>query len=151
MATKEFDPKSQELFTALVEIAYEFANRNEKEIDELYIYGTMENHEYYYNVFFKINNDFAELHNINTVLTEKCDNSKNRAINLLRTGTRYLKQVAELFKNDNRDIPTLMKMVYSPKTGKFNNDIYYDLKYSNHSERTADDGFEEWYEEISSS
>ncbi|WP_273277596.1 hypothetical protein, partial [Roseivirga sp.] len=80
--------------------------------------------------------------------TQKCDNSDGRTLMLLRTGTNLLDEVIELFEEFDRQIPTLMKMKYKPKTGQFNNEIIYELQYSNHPQRTSVDVYNDWFEEI---
>ena len=151
MATKEFDPKFQELFSAMVEIALEFVNRNKEEVDCVYIYGSMEDDCQFYNVFYNINGKLIELHLLNTISKEQYDLSDERVFKLLELGADFLEETSELFEGDEREVPTLMKMTYSPKTGAFDSDINYDLHYSDHPERTEVDGFEEWFEEIKSS
>ena len=63
----DFDKKFQELFTKMVEISFEYVNRNVKEVEGIYIYNAMEGGEYCYNVFYKINNNIVESHELNFV------------------------------------------------------------------------------------
>lgn len=148
MATKEFDNKFLELQTAMVEIAFEFVNRNEKEVDNIYVYASMEEGDLFYNVYYKINGKNVKLNKLNDVLNQKVDISDDRVFNLFDLGMDYLEETLELFENDEREVPTLMKMTYSPKTGAFNNDISYELHYSNSDEKTNADVFEEWFDEL---
>jgi hypothetical protein len=148
MATKEFDEKFQKLFTEMVEIAFEYLNFNKDEVDAIYIYASMEEGDFFYNVFYKINNKISKKHLVNNFLKIKIDVSSERQQSMLSIGNKYLESISKIFKGDEREVPTLMKMEYHPKTGKFNNDISYDLHYSNHPTRTAVDGFEEWFVEM---
>jgi hypothetical protein len=148
MATSEFDKMFQKLISEMVEIAFEYVGRNKFEVDGIYIYASMEEGDYFFNVFFNINGKLIDNHKINEVSVQKYDDSDARAFAMLRLGTKSLREVSKLFKEDNREVPSLMKMVYSPKTGAFTNDIIYELQYSNDPERTNVDGFQEWFEEI---
>ncbi|NQY30692.1 MAG: DUF600 domain-containing protein [Flavobacteriaceae bacterium] len=141
------DKKFQELFTKMVEISFEYVNRNVKEVDSIYIYNAMEDGEYYYNVFYKINNSLVKSHEVNQVSVDQYDISDDRSFGMLCLGGDTLEEIEELFTEHNREIPTLMKMYYNPKSGEFDNNISYELNYSNHKERTADDGFEDWFKE----
>ncbi|NQY30688.1 MAG: hypothetical protein HRT69_14615 [Flavobacteriaceae bacterium] len=138
------DKKFQELFTKMVEISFEYVNRNVKEVEGIYIYNAMEGGEYCYNVFYKINNNIVESHEVNLVSEEQYDVSDERCFGMLELGSGYLENIEKLFKKSERNIPTLLKMFYNPKTGEFNNDISYEFNYLNHEERIAEDGFEEW-------
>jgi len=148
MEIREFDKKFQDLFTQLTEIAFEFVKRNKKEIDEIYIFSSMESGNFFYNVFYKINGKLVKLHKINTVSAQQYDLSSERTFALLKLGTEDLEAIAKLFKEDKREVPTILKMVYSPKTGKFINDISYELHYSNENQKTVTDVFNEWFVEM---
>ena len=46
-------------------------------------------------------------------------------------------------------MPTEIKMVYDVNTKQFNADYKYNLVYSNHKTKTADDIVNDWYYEVS--
>lgn len=148
MPTKEFDIKFQELFTGMVEVSFEFVNRNKKEIDCIYIYASMENNSLFFNVFYQVNGELTKLNLLNVVSKEQYDLSDDRTFNLLDVGNDLLEETMELFEDDEREVPTLMKMTYKPKTGAFDNDIIYEPQYSNDKDRSNVDGFNEWFEEV---
>lgn len=145
METAAFDKKFQQLYSKMVEIAFEYVNRNKDEIDAIYIYASMENNEYFYNNFYKVNGVVIKTHKIKTVSKQQYDLGPTRTFAMLNLGNKYLEETAKLFSEAQRPIPTLMKMVYYPKTGKFNNDIDYELHYSNKPDRGNVDAFEEWF------
>jgi hypothetical protein len=151
MATKEFDDKFRKLYTEMVEIAFDLVDSNEEEVDTIYIYASMENKQMFFNAFYRINGKLVKMHEINSVSNEEYDLSQDTMFDLLRQGNTLLKETMELFKSDDREVPTLMKMEFHPKTGKFDNDISYELYHSNHATRTNADVFKEWFEEIKSS
>ncbi|WP_320019769.1 immunity protein YezG family protein [Labilibaculum manganireducens] len=146
MGSNTFDRNFERLYTNMAEIAFEFVNRNKNEVDKVYVFASMEADSLFYNVFYRIHELPTELHQVNNLLIAKCDISNSRINDLLRQGTDFLEEVLDLFENDNREVPTLMKMTYEPKTGAFNNDISYELNYSNHKDKTIVDVFKEWFE-----
>lgn len=97
MPTLEFDAKFQKLTTEIVEIAFEFINYNDEEVDIIFVYGSMENLNPFFNLFYKINGTLIELHKINSVLKKQCDASSDKMFDLLDLGVEYLEKIAELF------------------------------------------------------
>ncbi|WP_221417870.1 hypothetical protein, partial [Fulvivirga kasyanovii] len=76
------------------------------------------------------------------------DVSDDKMFDLLDQGGELLEEVITLFQENDREVPTLMKITFDPKTHAFNNDIIYEPQYTNHPDRTNVDGFEEWFEEM---
>ena len=148
MATKDFDSKFSKIITEMVEIAFEYVDYNEKEIDTIYIYGSMEDYSFFYNVFYRVNGQLTELHKLNDISKEQYDLSDERTFGLLELGNKYLQEIKKLFIEDEREVPTQMKMVYYPKTKKFSTDISYEPYWSNNTELLPDDIFLQWYKEI---
>lgn len=54
-------------------------------------------------------------------------------------------KIENLFVNHNREIPTILKLVYFPKTGKIESCFGYEKNFSNSTTKTAQDVYEEWY------
>jgi len=146
--TEEFDEKFQRMTTKMVEIAYEFVDRNEEDIDRIYVFGSIEARVYVYNVFFLINNQFVHLHEVNTVSTHHYNDSEGRILSLLRIGNQTLIAVESLFKAYHKDVPTVLKMIYNPKTKEFDFELLYELQYSNDEVKIAGDVFKDWFEEV---
>jgi len=148
MEIKEFDTEFQKLCTTMVEAAFRYVGNNREEVDTIYLYASCENRNPFFNVFFRINGTLVHIHKVNTVCKKLCEVSDDTAFGLLDEGVECLDEMIRLFQQDNREVPTLMKMTYSPKTGAFNNDILYDPQYSSHPDRSNVNGFEEWFEEM---
>lgn len=68
MEKTKFDEEFQRLSTEMVEVAFEYVDRNSEEVDNIYIYASMENEMYFYNVFYQINNTIVEKEFVNNVL-----------------------------------------------------------------------------------
>jgi len=147
MTTEQFDEQFRKLYTAMVEIAFEFVNFNKEEIDAIYVYGSMEV-GFFYNTFYKVNGNIVKISQLNAASKLQYDVGRDKVMNLLEIGIEYLQRINALFKMDGREVPTLLKLTYNPKTGKFNNDISYDLHYSNSNTRHATDVFNEWFAEM---
>jgi len=145
---KEFDEQFQNIFTQLVEITFEFVNRNKSEIDVIYIYASMEEGDAFFNTFFKINGKLSKIKKINDVSIEKYNISDQRVFGMLKEGNKLLLNLIQLFNKNSREVPNLMKMVYHPKTGQFNNDLIYEKQYSYDDARTNVDGYQEWFNEL---
>lgn len=145
----DFDLKFQKLVTQMVEISFEYVGSNKNEVHGIYIFGSMEAGDSFYDVFFNINNNFCEKHEVNDFIIEhKVDVSKKKQIQLLDIGIDILEEIRALFHSDGREVPTLLKMQYFPENSKFTCDISYQLYYSNHDELICNNIFEQWFEDI---
>lgn len=147
MDAATFDTRFTELFTAMVNLAYDYVERNKEEVDAVYVFGSMETGEYYYNACYRINGRLVRRNKVNTVSVKKYDDSNPTLSAMSRKGIQYLRETAQLFRDDDREVPTQMKMVYHPKTGSFNNDISYELYYTD-NDLTIDEVFVKWFEEL---
>jgi hypothetical protein len=145
----DFDERLSELITRMVELAFDYVERDTAQVDALYIFGSMESDGYYYNVCYRINGKLVKKNKVNSVSEKKFDDSGSKMIGLMKKGVEVLRETAALFKEARREVPTLMKMDFHPKTGKFNNDIGYD-EYYTAKEITIDDVFTEWFSELES-
>jgi len=145
-----FDDEFQKLFTEMVELAFEFVNNNSDEVDAVYVIGLIEK-GYFYKQFYKINGTVIESHKVNTVSKMQYDISNVRAFSLLNLGNELLKKIEYLFKSDNRDVPTMLKLIYYPKTGKLESDFGYEKNFSNSNAKTAQDVYEDWFNDIKKS
>ena len=142
---KDFDNDFQKLLTEMVELAYEFVDNNADEVDTVYVIGLIEK-GYFFKSFYKINGQLAKSHKVNTVSKQQYDISNTRAFNLLKLGNETLMKIEKLFADNNRDIPTILRLVYFPKSGKFESNFGYEKNYSNSATKTAQDVYEEWFD-----
>lgn len=145
-AIEEFNDKFSDLFTQMVEIAFEFVNRNEEEVETIYIFTSLET-GYFYNVFYRINGKVVSINKVNEASKEQFDMSPSRMTSLLRYGNELVQNTQELFEQYDREVPKSMQMVYEPKTGRFDNQIGYQYLYKNDSVKTASTVFDDWFDE----
>ena len=143
----DFDNKFQELLAEMVGIGFDFVNSNSIEVDAVYVIGIIES-GFFYKVFYKINDQVTKSHKVNSVSKVQYDTSNDSAFEMLRRGNDILKEIESLFKSDNREVPKMLKLIYHPKTGKFDSDFSYEKNFTNHSSKTAQDVYEEWFNEV---
>ncbi|QJB39144.1 hypothetical protein HF324_15255 [Chitinophaga oryzae] len=74
------------------------------------------------------------------------DISSERMFRLLTLGNSYLKEMTALFQEHNRDVSTLMRLVYAPSAEKLDNKISYDLQFTYSKTKTSKDVFDAWHE-----
>ena len=139
-----FDNDFQSLLTQMVELAFEYVDDNVDEVDTVYTIGLIEK-GYPLKTFYKINGQLAKSHKVNDISKKQYDVSSSRAFNLLNLGNDILMKIENLFIDYNREIPTILKLVYFPKTGKFESYFGYEKNFSNSTTKTAQDVYEEWY------
>lgn len=147
MAKEEFDIQFQNITKEMVEIAFEYVDFNKDEIDKIFIIGSIEEGGFTYNMFFEINNAVVKKENVNKFSKKQYDISSEKSFALLELGNQALVRLSEAFKDDNREIPTLIKIIYQPKTGSFACKLSYDLQFSYNESRAFYDVFNEWFEQ----
>ena len=139
-----FDNDFQGLLTEIVELSFEYVDNNVDEVDTVYTIGLIEK-GYFFKTFYKINGQLAKSHKINEVSKKQYDISSTRAFDLLNLGNEILMKIEKLFVDYDREIPTILKLVYFPKTGNFESYFGYEKTFSNSTTKTAQDVYEEWY------
>lgn len=145
-----FDQKFQELLSEMIAIAFEYVDNNVTEVDAVYVIGLIEQ-GYFYKQFYKINNELVKSHKVNSVSAKQYDTSRERAFGVLHLGVEILEKIKELFVADSREVPTMLKLIYFPKTKKFESEFSYDYTHSKSATKTAQDVYEEWFNIISNS
>lgn len=150
MELKEFDKSFQEMCEAMVQVAFGLVESIKKNVEGVYVYVSIEE-TLAYDVFYKINGKIAETNEVNDVSKKKVDLSDDTILSMLDEGMEYVIQVRNLFKSDKREIPTQLKLVYEPKSGKFDIGISYEIFYSNHKEWMSETIFDRWVEEVKKS
>lgn len=150
MATKKFDSKFSKILKKMVEITFDFVEYDKNEVDYIYIYTSMEGSGFFFNFFYKIKNQLIKKHQVNTLLSKTVDVSSIKQQSVMHLGNEYLEEVKKLFVEDEREVPTQIKMIYCPNTGSFSSKINYDLHWSNQTYLNDVDIFQQWYKEIES-
>ncbi|QIQ21444.1 DUF600 domain-containing protein [Zophobihabitans entericus] len=146
--TKSFEDIFSELQSDMVSIGLEYVNNK---ADYIYIYCACENKMLTFDLFYKINGKFLHKHKVNDAGNGfEYNVSMERMRQVLHIGTDDLEKIYALCKNDNREMPTEIKIIYNVQTNSFEAQYSYDLQYSNKDNLTSDDIFEQWFNEVSS-
>lgn len=147
MPSKEFDERFQEITKEMLEIAYEFNGSNDQEIDIIFLLGSTEDEGFETNFFYRIGNAIVPKQAINEHLKAKADISKERQFEALRLENELLTKMAGEFKNDGREVPTLIKIIYSPRIGKFDCKLNYEPFFGDGDIGSFYDLYSEWIKE----
>src|SRR5699024_11951761 len=99
---KQFEDYFSELQADMVTISLEYVDY---QADMIYIYYSYEPGAYYFNVFYKIDNSILHKHELNLKDKNIYDISIDRQKTLLKIGRKNLKQIHEICKQYNRDMP----------------------------------------------
>lgn len=144
------DARLQKLLEELMQNAVALVEPGIGEVDTVFVIGLIEQ-GYFYKPFYKINGTLVKQHKINTVLHSHIDISNDQSFDMLRSGNELLARIEAEFSGSGKDVPTMLRLTYSPHSGKFDSEFGYDKTFSNHKTRTAQDVYENWYQEIENS
>lgn len=145
---KVFEDEFMDWQADMVDIAKEYI---EDRAEKIYLYGSIEEGVYFFNLFFKIKNKILFMHQINSILSnseKKFDVSQDRQETVLHIGAEDLIKIEEVCKKYGQSVPTEFKLIYDVKSNSLKAHYEYDLKYSNEEDVDTDDIFMAWYEDI---
>ncbi len=143
---KVFEDYFSELQADMVSICLDYVG---KRADKIYIYCSYENGMISSGYFYKINNKLVKKNKLNDVITDgqrEYDVSiprQKETINIINEDIKALKRLCDEYQ---KEMPTQIKMTYDVISNKLNADYSYDLIFSNHKSKTAQDVLEEWYQ-----
>ncbi len=142
-----FVKANTEIQSDMVSICLEYVKNK---ADKIYIYASFEPNVVTSNYFYNIGGNILKKHNLNNANNGfNYDVSIERQRDCLQILIDDIKQLIEVCKKYSRPMPTEIKMVYDVNTKQFNADYKYNLVYSNHKTKTADDIVNDWYYEVS--
>ncbi|GHU68620.1 hypothetical protein FACS189413_05930 [Bacteroidia bacterium] len=146
MNQNNFDSKVLEhMKNILVECLY-YANNETNNITTIYIYISFE-WVIYFNVFFLLsNNQLYRKHKINNFITNANTSSENQSM-LNKYCNLELNEIKQLFIEDDREVPTQIKIKYSTN-GKFETKFSYEKHHNTELFIGDDEVANEWFEEI---
>ncbi|EGO8080920.1 hypothetical protein HRF80_05845 [Enterococcus faecalis] len=148
--TKIFEDEFMEWQADMVDIVDEYT---EGRAENIYLYGSIEDGGYFFNLFFKIKGKILFMHQVNSVLSEKdlkFDTSDYNQGKVLEVGVDDLQKVADICKKYSKDIPTELKLFYDVKNNSLDAKYKYNPMYSDTYEIGPDDLFISWYEQAKS-
>ena len=144
---KNFDDEFSAKQTDIIQLALEYAERVGQKVDTVYIYCSFET-MYSFDVFYKDDkNNIVMLHELSNKGMSKSE-IDNLIFPVLKLGNKDLQDIHKICQKYNRPMPTQIKLIYDNVQNKVKGKYSYDLFYSNSGKLTADDIFEQWYNEV---
>ncbi|HEM6083442.1 TPA: hypothetical protein U2B91_001088 [Streptococcus suis] len=138
-----FEDKISEIQKDMLSLALEIS---EGKVDKLYIYGSHENNTFSFNAFFEKSNVIYSINQLPQIGIQNITSDK--MFNFLKIGTDDLKNLISIYKEESRDVPTQIKLVYDNIGKRANANYSYDQFFSNSDTLTPEDIFMKWYEEV---
>lgn len=142
---KNFEDEFSDKQTDMIQLALEYADRVAQKVDTVYIYGSNENNSYSFNIFYISEN---KIFTMRTLPRRNFDDLNNLIFHVLKIGTEDVKELKKICEKYNQPMPTQIKLIYDNVQNKVKGKYSYDLFYSNSGKLTADDIFEQWYNEV---
>lgn len=133
--------------TDIIQLALEYADRVGQKVDTVYIYCSFET-MYSFDVFYQDDkNNIVMLHELSNKGMSKSE-IDNLIFSVLKLGNKDLQDIHKICQKYNRPMPSQIKLIYDNVQNKVKGKYSYDLFYSNSDTLTADDIFEQWYNEM---
>ena len=101
------------------------------------------------NFFYKVNGKVVKKSRLNDVIVdgqEEYDVSISRQRDVMAILNEDMVALRKLCEEHQREMPTQIKLVYDVAANSLDADYRYDIIYSNHKNKMADDILEEWFE-----
>ncbi len=150
MTQEEFSKKFKELFTSMIQVAYDFVDHSD-EVEDIYVYSDMEGGMSYFNAFYKINGKVVQMHEVNDVLSKEVETGLMRTSDILDLGIDETDKTRSLFDQYQGKVPSHMKFKFTVASSQFDSDISYDLHHTNTDDLLQEQVFDQWFEEVKNS
>ena len=143
----QFEDKFMEVQASMISLALEYV---QDQAEKVYIYCISEEALLSFDVFYKINGVFVELHRVNTVLDTKVDDSDNMMFSVLRYGNEDIQTMLDICQEYGREHPTEMWLVYDVQKNRLESRYSYEGRYEKDDdlELLPSIEFEKWFEEV---
>lgn len=136
----------EEEFTELQADMVDICNEYSKGVaDKIFIYAASEGMILAHH-FYCINNEIFDCHKLNdsglNISFDVSDDCQEQVLDILNDD---IQKIQTICKKYNQPVPKLMKLIYEPKTKKFNSEIKYDNQTTD--EISVFDNYNAWFEE----
>ncbi|WP_249872884.1 DUF600 domain-containing protein [Oceanobacillus saliphilus] len=149
--SKIFEDKFSELQADMVAICLEYV---ESRAEKIFIYCSFEAKVISSDFFYCINGKVVRKHKLNDAINNpidfQYDTSGERQSGVLNILNNNIKEMIKLCEEYNREMPSEIKLIYNVVNNSLKADYKYDIVFSNHPDKTADDISMEWFEEMQS-
>lgn len=134
---------------SMIEISFEYAGWNKDEIDAIYIFCSTEE-SFFFTFFFSVKGLIVERHKINDHLTRKCNTSIEQQFATDKIGGENLQKIVDLFKTEEEEVPSSIRVVYHPSTEKMNVKFDYQKRIEG-TDLMEEDLVEDWISSLTPS
>ena len=139
-----FEDQLMEIQSDMISLSLEYVE-NKAEI--VYIYVVLEDGLVSFDVFYKIGGFISEKSDVNEYLSEKINDSDDIQFSLLEYGIEDAEKIEVLFKENSKEVPTEIRLVYDVKNNSLKSDYIYDAMYEKNEDLSVSDVFEAWIQE----
>lgn len=139
-----FEDQLMEIQSDMISLSLEYVE-NKAEI--VYIYVVLEDGLVSFDVFYKIGGFISEKSDVNEYLSEKINDSDDIQFSLLEYGIEDAEKIEVLFKENSKEVPTEIRLVYDVKNNSLKSNYIYDVMYEKNEDLSVSDVFEAWIQE----
>ena len=139
-----FENQLMEIQSDMISLSLEYVE-NKAEI--VYIYVVLEDGLVSFDVFYKIGGFISEKSDVNEYLSEKINDSDDIQFSLLEYGIEDAEKIEGLFKENSKEVPTEIRLVYDVKNNSLKSNYIYDAMYEKNEDLSVSDVFEAWIQE----
>ena len=139
-----FEDQLMEIQSDMISLSLEYVE-NKAEI--VYIYVVLEDGLVSFDVFYKIGGFISEKSDVNEYLSEKINDSDDIQFSLLEYGIEVAQKIEVLFKENSKEVPTEIRLVYDVKNNSLKSNYIYDAMYEKNEDLSVSDVFEAWIQE----
>ena len=141
---KVFEAQLMDIQSDMISLSLEYVE-NKAEI--VYIYVVLEDGLVSFDVFYKIGGFISEKSDVNEYLSEKINDSDDIQFSLLEYGIEDAEKIEVLFKENSKEVPTEIRLVYDVKNNSLKSNYRYDAMYEKNEDLSVSDVFEAWIQE----
>ena len=139
-----FEDQLMDIQSDMISLSLEYVE-NKAEI--VYIYVVLEDGLVSFDVFYKIGEFISEKSDVNEYLSEKINDSDDIQFSLLEYGIEDAEKIEVLFKENSKEVPTEIRLVYDVKNNSLKSNYIYDAMYEKNEDLSVSDVFEAWIQE----
>ena len=139
-----FEDQLMDIQSDMISLSLEYV---ENKAETVYIYVVLEDGLVSFDVFYKIGGFISEKSDVNEYLSEKINDSDDIQFSLLEYGIEDAEKIEVLFKENSKEVPTEIRLVYDVKNNSLKSNYRYDAMYEKNEDLSVSDVFEAWIQE----
>ena len=139
-----FEDQLMDIQSDMISLSLEYV---ENKAETVYIYVVLEDGLVSFDVFYKIGGFISEKSDVNEYLSEKINDSDDIQFSLLEYGIEDAEKIEVLFKENSKELPTEIRLVYDVKNNSLKSNYIYDAMYEKNEDLSVSDVFEAWIQE----